>query len=158
MTAGSATSALTRSPSTAVRAEGDVELEDSFQPLGPGERRDGRATLIDRLLQLPFPADVENILARTLEIDELDVAVALFALFVALPFAMRPGEHVAIALDSGRDRLQLFEHLRDVVGRHPRIELASAASSSSRSIMPASPPRFCLATSGVIGVQPIPTA
>lgn len=29
---------------------------------------------------------------------------------------------------------------------------------SSRSIIPASPPRFCLATSGLIGVQPMATA
>ena len=38
------------------------------------------------------------------------------------------------------------------------LNSASFASSSSRNSMPASPPRFCLATSGVIGVQPISAA
>ncbi len=40
-----------------------------------------------RRLQLPFPRDVKDVLAQTLEIDELNVAVALFALVVPLPLA-----------------------------------------------------------------------
>jgi hypothetical protein len=38
------------------------------------------------------------------------------------------------------------------------LNWASTASNSSRNKLPASPPRFCMATSGGIGVQPMPAA
>ena len=48
--------------------------------------------------------------------------MTLFVLVVPLPLAVQPGEHLAVALDGRRARLNLLDDGADNVVRHPEIE------------------------------------
>ena len=81
-------------------------------------------TLARRGLGRPLPGDVQGVGARCVEVDEPDGAVALFGFVIHLPLAAQPGEHVAVALDGGRQRLQPLNRGADGVIAHPGVETA----------------------------------
>ena len=84
-----------------------------------------RATaLAGRGLGRPFPGDVQNVVVRCVKIDQPDGAVALFGVVMHLPLAAQPGEHVSVALNRWRQRLQPLDGGADSVIRHPDIEPA----------------------------------
>ena len=79
-------------------------------------------TLAGRRLQLPLPGNVIDVGARRLEIDEPDATMTLLGLVVPLPFAVQPGEHLAVALDGRWDRFDPLDDGADGGVRHPEIE------------------------------------
>ena len=78
-------------------------------------------------LELPFPSDVEDVVAGRIKVDELDGARSLFGLVVPLPFPAQPREHLAVALNRRRDRFESFDDGADGIVRHPRIKPAKCA-------------------------------
>ena len=80
--------------------------------------------LARRGLGRPLPGDVQGVGARCVEVDEPDGAVALLGFVIPLPLAAQPNEHVAVAFNCWRQRLQSLNRGADSVIGHPGIEPA----------------------------------
>ena len=72
----------------------------------------------------PLLGDVEGVPDRLLEIDEGDVALALFSLDVNRALAAEPGQDLRVALDVVPDRLEAVDDVVGQLRRHdPRVEV-----------------------------------
>ena len=91
------------------------------------EHQVGAVALASRRLKPPFPRDVQGVGARRIEVDQADVLVTCLCLVIPLPLPAQPGEHLPIAFDGGRDRLDRLHRRADGILGHPRIEPAKGA-------------------------------
>ncbi len=65
--------------------------------------------------------DVQAVGGGALEVHKPDAPVALLGLVVHLPLAAQPGEHLAVAFDGGRDRLEPLDDLAYGNLAHPGV-------------------------------------
>ena len=69
----------------------------------------------------PLPGDVQRVGARRVEIDQPDGPLPAFGLVVPLPFAAQPSEHLAVAFDCRRQRLDPFDRGTHGLVAQPRV-------------------------------------
>ena len=74
------------------------------------EHHVGAVALAGRRLEPPLPRDVQDVGPGRVEVYEPDLPVALLGLVVPLPLTPQPGEHLAVALDGRRERLDVLDH------------------------------------------------
>ena len=99
-------------------------LDDRHRQAVNQEDDIGPVALAGDRLDLPLPGDLELVVVRVLEVDELDRAAELLVLVVPLVLAADPAQDIPVALDGRRQRLDGLDDRSRLVGRQPRIEVA----------------------------------
>ena len=101
---------------------GILVLDDGDRHAVDEEHHVRPATLARRRLEFPLPGDVQGVGAGRVEIHDADAPMPLLPVVVPLPLTAQPCEHVAIALDGRRQRLQPLDDLTNRLGAHPWVE------------------------------------
>jgi hypothetical protein len=65
-----------------------------------------------RRLDLPLPGDLQRVMVREVVVDDLHRALSLLVLVVPLSLSAQPSQHLAVALDRRRERLDTLDDAR----------------------------------------------
>ena len=102
-------------------------LDDGHRHAVDHEHHVGAVALAGWRSEPPLPGHMQNVGRRVVEVYEPDLPVSLLGLVVPLPLAPQPGQHLAVALDGRRERLEVLKHRADGVVRQPGVEPAERA-------------------------------
>lgn len=97
-------------------------LDDAHRHAVDDEHDVGPIALARGRLQRPFPRDVKDVGLHILEVDELYVPMAFVRLVVPAVLTAQPCQHLAVAFDGRRDRVERLDDRARRVGREPRVE------------------------------------
>ena len=131
--------------------DGDRHTVDDEHHVGP-------VGLASRRLEPPFPGDVQDVGAGLLEVDQPDGPLAILGLVVPVALAPQPGQHLAVALDRCRQRLQPLKGRADSRIAHPRVEAAKRSFELIPEQQSSLAPRLSVAAEGGSGLQPTSSA
>ena len=99
-------------------------LDDADRNAVDDEHDVGAVALASGRLERPFPRDVKGVGARHCSKSMSWTARWRFSLSsYQLPLAAQPREHLSIAFDRRRDRVEGLDDRADSVGGQPRVEL-----------------------------------
>ena len=104
-----------------VAVRGILVLDDGGRHAVDDEHHVRTVPFAGRGRERPLPGDVQRVGARRVEIDQPDGPLPAFGLVIPLPFTAQPGEHLAVAFDRRRQRLDPFDRGAHGLVAQPRV-------------------------------------